>query len=415
MAQATRLRGPGDTVSRAPRFERAFRVALVVALLLHLPFLPLRVFDWARIALFGDPADYDDPDAGAIIPIDLDLQVRDLVAESPPPAPPPPPTPAKPVPTGERLADAGAPRDTAKHPAEPVPLNHAPRPLVDPVSAAGDAGKIAAKDPNIQILLAGNVLRKHALGPWAAGLLVQIPEWRAFFEGSPIDPIRDLDHLLITAPRFRGDTSKVVAVMDVNLSPALTREAVDLMLRRTHGVWLEGTPVTTARARVGGAARLFALVPEHRLLVVLPAEAMDQLGRLKHRKGFRNSAEGVVVSMVTPARPFKGFFPLPETLKWLRLALTPTADGGADLALDAGDRSSAEAQTDAAAMTREIEARRKIDVLGLASVEIVGPVTFAAEGDVIRGRTHLPAQKLQLIMSWVAQAARERYPPGTEH
>jgi hypothetical protein len=390
-------------VWRAPLLERAFRVTLAVAFLLHVPLLPLRVFDWVRISLFGAPADYDDPDAGAIIPIDLDLQARDLVAEAPPPAPPPPPPKPVPAPVGEGLADAGA--SPPKHPAEPP----GPRPLVDPVSAAGGAGKIAAKDPNIQILFAGNVLRKHAIGPWAAGLLVKIPEWREFFEGSPVDPIRDLDHLLITAPRFKGDTSKLVAVMDLNLSPDLAREAVDQMLRRTNGVWLEDTPVPAARARVGGAPRLFALVPERRLLVVMPADAMDQLDRLKHSKGFRNSSEGVVVSMLTPARPFKPFFPLPETLKWLRLALTPTGDGGADLAFDAGDRSHVDAEAHAAVLTREIEARRKIDILGLASMEIVGPVTFAAEGDVIRARTHLPPQKLQLIMDWVAQSARDFY------
>ena len=45
------------------------------------------------------------------------------------------------------------------------------------------------------------------------------------------------------------------------------------------------------------------------------------------------------ISMLTPARPFRDFFPLPESLKWLRLALTPTADGGVDLAIDAGDAS----------------------------------------------------------------------------
>jgi hypothetical protein len=197
--------------------------------------------------------------------------------------------------------------------------------------------------------------------------------------------------------------------MDYNLSPDAAREAIDRVLHRTNGVWLDDAPVAAAKARIAGVPRLFAHVPERRLLVVLPAEATDQLDRLKQAKPFRNSAEGVVVSMLTPARPFKGYFPLPESLKWLRLALTPTADGGADLALDAGDRSHEEAEAHAKDLTRELDARRRIDVLGLASVEIVEAVAFVADGDVIRARTHLPKQKLEVIMGWVEQSARQRF------
>src|SRR5262249_25176895 len=137
--------------------------------------------------------------------------------------------------------------------------------------------------------------------------------------------------------------------------------------------------------------------------------AADQLAQLKKAKSFRRSAEGAVVSMLTPGRPFRGFFPMPESIKWLRLALTPTPDGGADLALDAGDGSANQATADAEILGKEFEARRKVNVLGLASVEIVGPVVFKADGDVIRARAHMPAEKLRLIMAFVEQKARERF------
>lgn len=133
------------------------------------------------------------------------------------------------------------------------------------------------------------------------------------------------------------------------------------------------------------------------------------LGQLQHiRSGFKSSAEGAVVSMLTPARPFAPFFPLPATLKWLRLALIPTADGGADLALDAGDGDHDQATAHAEFLTREIEARRKVD-LGVTTIELFAPVTFAAEGDTIRARTHVPAQKLAAIMAYVEQKAKERF------
>ena len=417
MAQPTRPRGPGDTVARPAFFEGAFVRALVIALVLHVPFFPSRLFDVLRLALFGGFTDYDDPDAQAIVPIELDLIPGEPPAPPPPVDPPPPPKP----PPGEGPADAGAPRDAGTRPPEPAPRGETPKPsahpadagspapLVDPVSAAGGAGKLAAKDANIQILIAGSVLRRHPLGPWAARLLVMIPEWRSFFEESPLDPIRDLNHILITAPRLKGDSSQMVVVMDHNLSPDDARDAVDRVLHRAGGVWLEDAPVSTGRARVGGATRLFALLPDRRLLVVLPEAAMDQLPRLKQAKRFRNSAEGAVVSLRAPAHAFKGFLPLPESLKWLRLALTPTVDGGADLAVDAGDRSSDDAVAHAAVLTREIEARRKVDLLGVATVEILDPVTFTAEGDVIRTRTHLTPQRVRMIMDWIEQQVRARF------
>jgi hypothetical protein len=260
----------------------------------------------------------------------------------------------------------------------------------------------------VQILIAGNVLRRSALGPWASSLLVGIPEWRLFFEGSPMDPVRDFDHLLITAPRLKEDSSKLVAVLDYNVSSEAAHDALEKVIHRTNGTWVEDARVTAARARIGGAVRIFALVPRRHLLVILPSEAMDQLNRLDQAKGFRNSPEGVIVSVLTPARPFKEFLPLPESLKWLRASLTPTADGGVDLAVEAGDQSPELAEAHAEALTREIEARRKID-LGLTSVEIIDPVAFAAAGDVIKARTHLPPHRVRAIMGWVEQKAQERY------
>jgi len=158
---------------------------------------------------------------------------------------------------------------------------------------------------------------------------------------------------------------------------------------------------------------VLAWLPAKRLLVILPAESMDQLGRLKQAKPFRNSAEGVVISLLTPARPFRDYFPLPESLRWLRFSVTPGADGSADLAIEAGDRSADDAARDAAAMTREFDLRRKVDVLGITSMEIVDRMDFAVVGDVIRGRVHVPANKLRLLMAYVENKARERYDGGT--
>jgi hypothetical protein len=380
-----------------------------VALILHAPLVPTRIAAWLQAALGGAAHDYND-DAGALVPIDLDLLGKDPAAD---PARPPDPAPPAPPPTrvGEGPSDAGAP-DAGPRKPRPEPDGGPPSPLRDPVSAAGAAGKIAARDPNVQLLIAGNVIRKHELGPAIGQLLVKIPEWNAFFEGSPIDPLRDLDHLLITAPRLRGDTGKLVAVMDLNLPASTAREAMDLILHRNNGVWIEDAPVTAARVRVGGAPRIVALVPERRTLAILPGDAEDQLTRLKQAKGFRNSREGLVISLLTPARPFKDVFPLPETLKWMRVAVTPAAGGSADVVIEMGDRSAAEAERHAPELTRAFDQRRKIDVLGLTTREIVGAATFVADGEVIRARLHVTSAQLRLILAFAEENLRQRLDAG---
>ncbi|APR77334.1 Hypothetical protein A7982_02681 [Minicystis rosea] len=422
--------------------NHAFVRAIAVAALLHLPLFPSRVFDWVRLA-FSKPGDYDDADAQAVVPVDLDLLSTEPVAEPPAPAPPapaPPPVPA--AGPGDEAPDAGAPRarpDAGAPPPDggaPPPDAGAPRPapsvtpkpagpatpapVRDPMAAAGSAGKIAAKDPNVQFLLSGRAMRKHALGAFFSRILLMVPEWHQFFQDTPVDPIRDFDHLLITAPRLRGDSGKMVAIMETNISGDAIHAAVGQVIHQTNGVWIEDAPVTAARAKVGGAHRIFALLPEKRLLVILPGDASDQLEKLKQAKGFRNSAEAIVVSVLTPARPFGTFFPLPESLKWMRLSVIPTTDGGVDLAIDAGDRSAELAVKDAEAMTKELERRRKIDVLGLTSVEILSAFTFTADGETIRGRTHVTSVQLRQIMAFVETQAQQRWgaaPRGgrTEH
>ena len=417
--------------ARRPLPRRAFSIAVAVAFLLHLPFVPSNLGAWLQMVLQGHAADYDDRDAEALIPIDLDLMSDEpspTAAGTPPPPPAgePPPAPVVPAGDGTSIADAGpvdagpadaeAPRK--KRPPSDAgiaddagPVDAGPPPLRDPISAAGGAGKISAKDPNVQVLIAGNVIRKHQLGAAFARILVLIPEWHQFFADSPIDPIRDLNHLLITAPRFRGDTSKVVAVMDFNVPEAKIKGAVDLIVQSAGGSWLDDTPIPTARAKIAAGDRLFALVPGKRLLVVLPYESKDQLEGLKKSKGFTSSKVGIVISMVNPARPFKGLFALPETLKWMRLAVTPTPDGGADVSLEGGDASEKDAQKHAPEITKAFDQVRTVNLF-LTTLDIVDHAEFVAEGTSIKTQIHVSDAQLKRVVGMVemqlAAQARDR-------
>ncbi|WP_437820275.1 hypothetical protein [Sorangium sp. So ce1078] len=415
--------------------RRALATAAAVALLLHLPLLPTPLFSWleAMFALRGELTDYD---AGeTIVPIDLDLLADDPSAvaaapsatggeaapggagaaapATPPPAPSPPAASASAAP---EAPDAGAPEPPRRRPPGDAGPDAAGDGGTDdsdlpnlrtPLNVAGAPGKLASKDPNVQVLIAGDRLRSHELGDWFGRILTTIPQWQSFFQDTAVDPIRDIDHLLIAGPQLR-DSSKVVAVMDYRAPEEAMRAAVDVVVQRSNGSWIEDAPVPAARATADRSERIFAMVPNRRLLVVLPAEEEDQLSKLKSMKGFnKSSAAGIVISMLTPANAFRGVQALPRSIAWMRLTVTPTKDGGADLALTAGDESAEDALAHAQELTRTLNAIRTIN-LGITKIDVVDEVTFNTDGKVIWSKLHVTNRQLKLIMGFVEQAMRDQ-------
>jgi hypothetical protein len=196
--------------------------------------------------------------------------------------------------------------------------------------------------------------------------------------------------------------------MDYRVPEPAMRGALDVLVDRTKGEWLKDSPVPAARAKADRADRIFALVPQKRLLVVLPLDQRDSLEKLKSIKPFnRSSQAGIVISMLTPANAFKNIYKLPQTLKWMRLTVTPTKDGGADLALTVGDSSAEDAAKHAEELSRALNAVRRLD-LGIAKVDVLDEVKFTTESDVIWTRLHVQNKQLKLIMGFVEQALKDQ-------
>src|SRR4051812_32554069 len=72
-------RGSRDTrqivlfdIVRTPA-QRAFRITLLVAFLLHLPFVPTRLFTWLSIFWNAGPIELNDIDGEVVIPLDFDI------------------------------------------------------------------------------------------------------------------------------------------------------------------------------------------------------------------------------------------------------------------------------------------------------------------------------------------------------
>jgi hypothetical protein len=484
--RGTRKRGKEDTAeSRVfgpirDGGKRAFRIAMTIALLLHLPFVPLRIFDWLNLLLNRPKVELSDMDGDIVVPIDLELDPSTGAPPPPPPANDPPAADAVPTATASAAkppprkdpgdagvdaapndagedadtpdagtadggdldgglaekeagaeplaedgggADAGADAEAPMAQVEDAGADAAPvasatpdagpaQPtLADPIAAAGGAGGTASKTPNVSVLINSDRIRQHELGPWFATVLKTIPQWKSFFEDTEIDPIKDLDHMLIAGPQFR-DSRKVTATMDYNVSDAKIREAIEIILKRSkpNGKWLEGTPMPAAQAKADNGERIFAMIKAKRLLVVIPAEAKDQLAGLAKTKGFSKSSQvGILLSMVTPSRAFKGLpFEVPSSLKWLRLAVIPRADGGADVQLESEDASPEDARTHAKELTEGLESFLA-PFRGAAEI-LVGKIDtpeFSADGARIKASITVTKKQLRYVLS-AAQDAMEK-------
>ena len=379
-----------------------------MAAVLHLPLVPTGFSVLLGRLLSHPAADVDDVDAAVVVPIDLDL-TREPSPEARAPATAAPAQPEAPgianglgpgAPSGSPSAHASA------HPSAPPDTK--PAPLRDPTAVAGSIGKLAEKDANVQVLVASDRLRKHELGMSFAKILVNLPEWATFFAGTGIDPLRDFDHLLIAGPRFKHDSSKVVAVMDYHLPDEALRAAVTVIVERSGGAWLEGTPLPAARVTAAGHPRIIVLHPKKHLVAILPEGALDQLEAFAKTGGFaRSSKVGLVIAMVNPARPMGEVMKLPATLTSMRLALTPTEDGGGELLIELVDASAEAAERDEPDIESSFDQARKIPVPLLGAIEALDAPHFSREGKTIRAEVKVTELQLRRILAF----ASARYTP----
>lgn len=282
----------------------------------------------------------------------------------------------------------------------------------DPAAKVGGPARLA-KNPAVQILIAGDRIRTHELGLGFAKILKSIPQWNDFFQGSNVDPIKDLDHMFLAGPQFKVDSSRVVAVMDYNRSEKDIRAAVDGIVTRSGGEWIKDAPIPAARAKADKAERIFAMIPGKKILVILPASEKDQLEKLKSLPSFNKSSRvGISVAIVSPARPFKGIITLPDSLKKLKLDVIPTPDGGADLSLELEDASPEDAQKHAGELTHAIDLFRMANQIKIPftsiTIDVMDKVTFFAEGSAIRATTHLSVKQLRGIMGFAELQFQEQ-------
>lgn len=134
------------------------------------------------------------------------------------------------------------------------------------LAVAGDAGA-ARMPPGAQIALRVDMtrIRNSPIAPDVRRLLAAIPDWKALLEGSGIDPLEQLDRLLIATPNLQRE--KIVLAGKYFGGEPVVREAVS-RLGQARGVptpWhTQGNVQVAPWANADATPRQIALIgPEH--------------------------------------------------------------------------------------------------------------------------------------------------------
>src|SRR5690606_36627536 len=202
---------------------------------------------------------------------------------------------------------------TKNEPEQPAPKVELPKPneklapnelYSDPIALAGKAADLADSNANVRLFIFADVIRDQPLGPRVGALLKRTPQWREFFGPSDIDPIRDVDRVLIAGPQLRN-LSQVVAVVQHHLKREKIDAALDLLVQNS-GEWID-REARLVRADADRASRLFS-APNETVVVVAPPKMEEQLKKLGEQSTFARADGNIALSayVVTPHRVAKG-------------------------------------------------------------------------------------------------------------
>ena len=430
MEPGTRPRVLNDTTpSRLGRF-----FALAVAL--HMPFSPLLGLV-GLLRFMGDEVDGPPPPALSEIPLDLfedegtpagkpadTPEAKEPAAVAEPEAalptePDPVVTkPKKPkelpdagapepvdagAPDASKTSDAGAATDAGTA-GDAGPERKPGEGIGSPVAGIGDKRVV---DPNahVQVLIQMNRVRQHPLGNRVGPLLRNVYQWRDFFGPTAIDPVRDLDRMLIVGSQLR-DSSGVVAILEFNVPQERVRAAVDLLVARDpQGGWLDGGGVPAAQARADRGDRVFVL-PGPKLLVVAPPAILESAKKFRKLPRELKGDEIALVHLDTPSNAFLGLpVVIPKSIRSADIRLSPRADGGVVIDVLAHDQTEPLARTDAEALTAALTAATSLNLglfgsvlFGSSQKKFIEKGSFEADGTDIRGEIVLTRAQVETVL-----------------
>ncbi len=303
----------------------------------------------------------------------------------------------------------------------------APTRVRDPVAIAAKESKVVDSNAVIQITVYSENFRQHPLGPRMGRLLAHLPQWQDFFGPAGLDPVANIDRIMMVGPDL-ADSSGLAVLIQHRLDPTRIRGAVDTLVQRSRGRWLEGS-VPAAIASADRAERVFVM-PSRSMVVVAPLSARDSAlafpatARVPPPEG----DEALYGALKAPGYAFeKHGVPvrLPESIESVEFWVTPLPDGGAVGRFVARDRSAADAQRSLESLRSQAETlRAATGLMGLGStllgrrssgidpedlaviVVLIGGLELTVHGAEVHGTVTVPRPVCEAVIARVERQFR---------
>ncbi|MDP9035042.1 MAG: hypothetical protein M3O50_09560 [Myxococcota bacterium] len=264
----------------------------------------------------------------------------------------------------------------------------------DPEAILGAAGAVQADVVLVMLVMNAEVIRKSPVGARLGFLLRALPQWDDFVRGTDVDPVRDVDWMIISGPSLLN-TSRDVVLIRYSAADAVVDRAIAALARRAeHGGAFDAgvRGVKAVLARADRADRVILRTQAHVLAVVPPSVAQKVARQLAAAPAPAHvrPGEAVYLRLVDPHHPMPE---IPESLKELRLRVVPRDDGGADVYVE-GDTTDSRAAGLAAEELKHVIRRHNDGITSLVTGGILDRVDIHPEGNQVE--LHLIATRAQI-------------------
>jgi hypothetical protein len=228
-------------------------------------------------------------------------------------------------------------------------------------------------------------------------------------EGLGLDLERDVERSFAAAPSVQ-ERKQVALVIEHKLSEAAAKGALDRKVAqetagKTAGAGLiEGLGFPAARVTIEGELRAVGLV-EPSVAVVLPLDKASDLAKFRGTGGLPEpkGADHVEMAAREPSSSLAGtnIPPVPATISEGTGGIILTPDGGASVKVRAASTNEAQAEKDAAALTKSVDDASSVGI-GFLRVRMLKPVPFRAEGKEVKAELVLTANELDFYLTQAA-------------
>lgn len=246
----------------------------------------------------------------------------------------------------------------------------------------------------VMLVISAEVIRKNPVGATLGYILRALPQWDQFMAGTTLDPVRDIDWIVISGPSL-VNTERDVVLIHYSAPDATMDRAVAAIGRRTRGGGFIDAGVRGVKATLAHADRADRVIlrPQSRVLAIVPPSAASRVARqLVGARVMPPIREGDAVYMRFVS-PHRAIADLPDSIHELRLRVVPGADEGADVYVD-GDTDDAVAAAAAAAQVARFVRRHNDTLTSLVTHGLLDHVETSSEGSSLK--VHLTVTRDQI-------------------